>query len=92
MNMSLARCHQPEILLFSLSSTSMVDPLGAHVLFFALTDMATGCGLSIHELLCRNIDHLSKDLNLMLRQRQTSSPGLPTIIRNELHICESNFF
>jgi len=46
--------------------------------------------MNINELLCANIDHLSKDLNLMLRQRQTSSPGLPTLIRLVLKVSPLN--
>jgi len=83
------RCYQPEVLLYSLSSTALDNPLAVHVLYQALLDTAGG-ERTVPQLLTANIDHLSKDLNLMLRQRQTGQPGLPTLLRLVLRLAPAH--
>ena len=38
----LFSCYHPEILLYLVSSVSLVDPIGVQVLFFALADISAG--------------------------------------------------
>eukprot|EP00092_Neocalanus_flemingeri_P022609 GFUD01024522.1.p1 GENE.GFUD01024522.1~~GFUD01024522.1.p1 ORF type:complete len:985 (+),score=312.04 GFUD01024522.1:63-3017(+) len=76
----------PVVLLHLLSTTNIGSRLAAHVLYFALGDLAAGTGKEIYHLLAENVDHLSRDLNLMLRKWEHSSPGLPTLIRVVLKV------
>jgi len=76
----------PIVILHLLSTTNIGNRLAAHVLYFALGDLAAGTGKQIYQLLADNVDHLSRDLNLMLRKWEHSSPGLPTLIRVVLKV------
>ena len=76
----------PVVLLHLISSTNLANRLAAHVLYFALGDLGSGCGKQIYQLLADNVDHLARDLNLMLRKWGDSSPGLPTLIRVVLKV------
>jgi len=76
----------PIVLLHLLSTTNLGNRLAAHVLYFALGDLAAGTDKQIYNMLADNVDHLSRDLNLMLRKWTNSSPGLPTLIRVVLKV------
>lgn len=76
----------PAVLLHLISTTNLANRLAAHVLYFALGDIASGCAKQIYQLLADNVDHLARDLNLMLRKWGDSSPGLPTLIRVVLKV------
>eukprot|EP00088_Acartia_fossae_P071095 TRINITY_DN9691_c0_g1_i3.p1 TRINITY_DN9691_c0_g1~~TRINITY_DN9691_c0_g1_i3.p1 ORF type:complete len:548 (+),score=83.61 TRINITY_DN9691_c0_g1_i3:173-1816(+) len=70
----------PEILYFCISNTSPSYPYDNAVLYFALCDIATSCDLKLVDLLAQNVDHLSRSLNLSLRQRDLTQPGLETLL------------
>jgi len=76
----------PVVLQHLISTTNLANRLAAHVLYFALGDIASGYGTQIYQLLADNVDHLARDLNLMLRKWGDSSPGLPTLIRVVLKV------
>jgi len=76
----------PVVILHLISRTNLSNRLAAHVLYFALGDLASGFDKKIYQLLADNVDHLARDLNLMLRKWGNSSPGLPTLIRVVLKV------
>jgi len=71
----------PNILYFMISNVSSTCAFSTAVLYFALCDVATGYGLTIPEILADNVGHLSRQLNLTLRQRNLSPPGIDTLLK-----------
>ena len=63
------------------STTNLGHNLAAHVLYFSLGDLTAASARTNYQLLADNVDHLSRDLNLMLGKWDNSSPGL-TIATN----------
>ena len=59
------------------STTNLGHKHAAHVLYFSLGNLAVASARTNYQLLADNVDHLSRDLNLMLGKRDNSSPGLP---------------
>ena len=50
------------------STTNLGNKLAAYVLYFSLGDLAAASARTNYQLLADNVDHLSGDLNLMLRK------------------------
>lgn len=75
------------ILVFSLSRTDITQSHSAHVLYFALCDIAKACDFEdISALLDSQADFLCRELTILLRRqftrkRCTRAQGLPTLLR-----------
>ena len=78
------------ILAFVLSQTNLANSHSAHVLYFALNDLATGCEFpTIVAMLEENADVLCRELTILLRVHLSASRrkngkkpmGLPTLLR-----------
>ena len=74
------------ILFYMISNISSSCSFGTAVLYFSLYDIAKGQGKNIKELLADNIEHLSRQLNLTLRQRTLSLPGIDTLLKLIINI------
>lgn len=76
------------LILHALHTTDVTDRLAAHTLYFALTDISEGQGMTIPELLASIVSHLARDLNLALRTPGViARPGLGTLIRVVLRLA-----
>lgn len=76
------------LILHALHTTDVTDRLAAHTLYFALTDISEGQGMTIPELLASIVSHLARDLNLALRTPGViARPGLGTLIRVVLRMA-----
>ena len=76
----------PNILFYMISNVLSGCSFGTAVLYFALCDIAKGQGKKMEEVLADNVEHLSRQLNLTLRQRSLSLPGIDTMLKLIINI------
>jgi hypothetical protein len=76
----------PNILFYMISNVLSSCSFGTTVLYFALYDIAKGQGKQIQEVLADHVEHLSRQLNLTLRQRSLSLPGIDTMLKLIINI------
>jgi len=82
--------HIPEILYFSISQLPSECSFSWSVLYFSLCDIAEGCGCHhIVDVIEDHLDHMSRQFNLNLRQRNLSAPGMQTLLSLVIKICLS---
>jgi len=79
----------PVILTFILTNTDLANRHATHVLYFCLKDISNALQRDILQVLTHNVDHLNKDLNLMLR-RDELGPCLPTLLKVVLKVSPAD--
>jgi len=75
----------PMILTYIMTHTDLANRHATHVFYFSLQDIAVALDQDIVHVLRDNVDHLNKDLNLLLR-KQELGPCLPTLLKVVLKV------